>query len=202
MDGELEVARDSGDNKLKAIVAMNLALMCATGMAASYRVIAREGFHPAELNLVRSTFSFIVGLIWCVLTKTNPLYEFPVDKKMPLFGNLFFGNFMFLTTNIACALAPICLVMVCRQTSSFWASLLAFVLLGEAIYPLEIIGMFLCFGAVIMIAMQQREEKLATQSEEDNPYDQKLLGILVACLGGVIVAFYAVAIRALKTVKT
>lgn len=132
---------------------MNIALASATGASASYRIIAREGFHPAELNLLRSAFSFVVASIWCFFSGTNPFDEFPLKKKPALFANIASSNVMFVSTNIACALAPISLIMVCRQTSSFWSSLIAFVWLSEAIYPLEIIGMLLCFGAVIIIAL-------------------------------------------------
>lgn len=102
------------DSMLVAVIAMNIATFSATGMSASYRIIANEGFHPAELNLMRNALTFLVSLIWCYFTGLNPLKEFPLDKKMPLLWRILFGQGSFLLTNIAAALLPLSLMMICR----------------------------------------------------------------------------------------
>ena len=88
---ENEDKNEKKDNMMVAVIAMNIAVFSATGMGASYKVIAAEGFHPAELNLMRNTLSFLVSLIWCCVTRVNPLNEFPHDKKLSLFVRMAAG---------------------------------------------------------------------------------------------------------------
>lgn len=138
------------------------------------------------------------------MTSSNPFREFPVHRKVPLFTRMVTGNISFLLTNIAGSLAPLSLMMICRQTSTFWTSIIAFLVMGEAIYPLEIIGMLLCFGAVTLVALQNHKETLDSTEEGDeelNPYNRKTIGICISLFGGVIVAMMAVSVRALKQVK-
>lgn len=137
--------------------------------------------------------------------KTNPFLEFPVEKKAPLAARLVAGNISFVTTNIAAALAPLSLAMVCRQTTTFWASLFACLCLGEAIYPLEIVGMVLCYIAVVIIAMQRRDGERAESVETDgevDPYDRQFLGVIISLFGGLILAIQSVSVRSIKTMKT
>ena len=82
---ENEDKNEKKDNMWVAVIAMNIAVFSTTGMGASYKVIAVEGFHPAELNLIRNSLIFLVSLIWCCFTRVNPLNEFPHDKKLSMF---------------------------------------------------------------------------------------------------------------------
>ena len=54
---------------------------------------------------------------------------------------------------MAAPLAPLALIMVFWQTNPFWISIVAFFLLKEQIVRLEIIGMMICFTAVVVIAL-------------------------------------------------
>ena len=54
---------------------------------------------------------------------------------------------------MAAPLAPLALVMVFWQTNPFWISIVAFCLLKEPLVRLEIIGMIICFAAVVVIAL-------------------------------------------------
>ena len=74
-----------------AVLAMNIASFSATGMGASYKIIAKEGFHAAELNLIRNILTFFIAIAWCFFTDINPLRAFPADKKLPLFIRMSFG---------------------------------------------------------------------------------------------------------------
>ena len=102
------------DNMLVAVIAMNVAAFSATGCGAAFKVIAAEGFHAAELNLMRNSLAFIISCIWCCVTGLNPLKEFPLDKKPSMLIRLVAGQLAFLFTNIAAALIPLSLVMICR----------------------------------------------------------------------------------------
>ena len=64
------------------------------------------------------------------------------------------GQLNFLGLNIAASLAPISLVYVFFQTNPFWTSMIAFFALGEPLFKLELLAMFICFSSVIVIATQ------------------------------------------------
>ena len=98
------------------------------------------------------------GLIWnfrnIILTSTallllrrNPLPEFPHSKRRALFARVTSGQSNFLAMNLAVALLPISVLTVIGKTSPFWIAILAYFFLGERILPIEIAGMFVCFGA-------------------------------------------------------
>ena len=69
--------------------------------------------------------------------------------------------------NIASPLAPISLIMVCVTTSPFWTSIIAHFMLREIMVPLEIVSMLICFGMVVVIAMQRRKEEVDDSESED-----------------------------------
>ena len=139
------------DNKLLAIVAMNIAAFSTTAMTATYRIVGRD-FHAAEFNLLRNMISLIAACIWCACSGYNPLKLFPSDKKGILLTRCLSGQANFLLLNLAAPLAPLALIMVFWQTSPFWISIVAFCWLSEPIIPLELVSMVLCFSAVIVIA--------------------------------------------------
>mmetsp|Transcript_37287 Transcript_37287/g.49054 ORF Transcript_37287/g.49054 Transcript_37287/m.49054 type:complete len:87 (-) Transcript_37287:333-593(-) len=69
------------DNRLLAILAMNIAALCATGLTSTYRIIAKEGFHAADFNLLRNFLAITVAIIWCACIKANPIKQFPSARK-------------------------------------------------------------------------------------------------------------------------
>lgn len=80
----------SKDNKLLAVIAMNIAAFSATGTTAVYRSIAEE-FHAAEFCLFRNTISFIVTCFWCLWSGYNPRTQFPMRGKCALATRILAG---------------------------------------------------------------------------------------------------------------
>ena len=141
------------DNKLFAIIAMNIAAFCTTGMTATYRVIA-DDFHPAEFNVLRNLTSFVAASIWLkCLGNGNPCTLFPRQQKGVLAVRILTGQANFLLLSLAAPLAPLALIMVFWQTSPFWITIVAYCWLSEPVIPLELVSMILCFTAVVVIAM-------------------------------------------------
>ena len=62
-------------------------------------------------------------------------------------------------------MAPISLVTVLWQTSPFWISILAYIMLKEPIVLVEIIGICICFGGVGAIASQSRAQEVLNDDE-------------------------------------
>ena len=130
---------------------MNIAAFCTTGMTATYRTIATN-VSPVEFNVFRNATSLFAACIWCACISCNPIKAFPSQQKCPLLVRILTGQANFLFLSLAAPLAPLALVMVFWQTNPFWISIVAFCLLREPIIPLELISMFICFAAVVVIA--------------------------------------------------
>lgn len=86
------------------------------------------------------------------------------------------GQLTFGLINYTITLISIGTSLILFQTNPFWVSILACVLLNEKIKLVEILGIFVCFGGVIMIALskQQRADELAEDEidvEEDETSD-------------------------------
>ena len=70
---------------------MNLQAISATAMTATFRLIAQEGFHAVDYNLVRNIQGLFLAGIWLLVTCQNPLKLFPWDQKWTLFLRIIFG---------------------------------------------------------------------------------------------------------------
>lgn len=141
------------DNKLLALIMINIQAVCPTFITGLFRIVAKEGFHQADFNLYRNVLALIVAIVWCLIAKVNPFKDVPRNRIKNVFGRMFFGQANFVLMTLAAPLAPISLIMVIWQTNPFWISLFAFCLFGEKIMCVEIIGIVICFSAVAVIAV-------------------------------------------------
>jgi len=90
---------------------------------------------------------------------------------------------------------PMSICMVIFQTSPFWATLLAFLLLGSPITRAEIAAMVACFGAVVSIALQSQPStsSVSDPSQESSGSSSGILiGALCAALAALLVALNGV----------
>lgn len=107
-------------------------------------------------------------------------------------------------------MAPISLVIVVTQTNPFFISIFSYFMLREPIVGFEIIGMVVCFSAVVAIATQQiyreqeaEDEMLKQVSDEpETKGEPTLLGLTIALVSAVVAALCAVLNRALKEIPT
>ena len=60
--------------------------------------------------------------------------------------------------NYGVTLIPLSTAMILFQTNPFWISVLACILLSERLKLVEVIGIFLCFGGVIMISLSKADK--------------------------------------------
>ena len=88
----------------------------------------------------------------------------PVDQKATLLTKCLAAQGTFILVIIAAPLAPLTLINVMLQTSPFWISLGACCFICETISPVDIMGIIVCFCAVVMIGFQQeiKEDRKAT----------------------------------------
>ena len=78
---------------------------------------------------------------------------------------MFFGLANFYLLNSAVTMAPLALVMVIWQMNPFWITIIAYFLLSEQIILIELIGIFISFGAVVMIALRTKYKTADDNSE-------------------------------------
>ena len=72
---------------------MNFAALSNTGMMASFKYIAAEGYHVADFNMLRNVVGLIITTIWTtVLIGQNPYKTFPLHYKGWMLVRLVFGQ--------------------------------------------------------------------------------------------------------------
>ena len=81
----------------------------------------------------------------------------PKEKKILLIRAVL-GYLVTLLINACLTMIPFSLLVILFQTSPFWTSVLSYFINGEPIYRIEILGMVLCFIAVIIITMSEEDD--------------------------------------------
>ena len=61
--------------------------------------------------------------------------------------------------NAALSFVPFSLLVIIYQTSQFWTSILSYKFNSEPLYMVEIFGMILCFIAVCIVTMYEKDDK-------------------------------------------
>ena len=105
----------------------------------------------------RYTVMIVLGVI--LHKGENPLTKFPWEKRQAAFGRFAVGQVGFVFQIIAVFLIPVGLLSVISRTSPFWLAILSYFVVGESITKLEMIGMLVCFGALLMITFSDPESE-------------------------------------------
>ena len=150
-----------------------------TVMSVLYKILAKGGFHIVEFTFFRCLSCFLVSTVWSLSQGLNPIKHFPRDRKYTVILRSLMGHTSFTSFNLAVPFVPLSLVMIIFNTSPFWIAIIAFCLLGEPIIGLEIIGIILCFGAVVAIALQTDEEP---PNVGDSPFMIPAGIVIVICI--------------------
>ena len=82
----------------------------------------------------------------------------------------------------------------------FWIAILACIILKERIQFIEIIGIVVCFGGVVMITYSKSFHEEDAKGSEDASELEKYIGMMLAILGGVSMAISNVYNRKLKDI--
>jgi len=93
------------------------------------------------------------------------VFEVPAQFYTTMFLRSFLGCFGFLAMTIALAYLPISVYTTIINTQPFFISILSYFILQETLLRREIIGMFVCFGAVLLIVNSKQS------SEDFKAYD-------------------------------
>ena len=105
--------------------------------------------------------------------------------------------------NVAVTLLPTSTAMILFQMSPFFIAIFAFFILGERIHLIEIIGIVICFGGIVMITLSKTEdvdkEQESAADEEDGVHDD-YLGVIVGIASAITFALTGIFNRKLKAI--
>lgn len=85
--------------------------------------------------------------------KINPIKAVKRHQYKDLIIRIIAGQLTFGLVNFAFSLIAIGTAMVLFETSPFWVSILSCLILREKVLLLEIVGIFVCFGGVVMLGI-------------------------------------------------
>ena len=150
---------------------------------------------PYELSCFRTIFNCTVSTLIMKVQFNRSAFEVPAQFYSTLFFRSFFGCFGFLAMTIALAYLPISVYATIINTQPFCISILSYFILQETLLRREIIGMFVCFGAVLLIVNSKQS------SEDFKAYDQYyILGILLALFQAFSQGLVQVLTRKMKSI--
>ena len=83
------------DNRMKAIVFMNMAAIGGIGSSIIFKLAAKQGATPIDYCVIRNLCIFMIGAIECRCLKKSPFSEFPWENKHTLFWRILTGQLVF-----------------------------------------------------------------------------------------------------------
>ena len=134
---------------------MNLFALTMTIQGVIFKYAAKDGVSIIEYSFFRNLMIGSVASIQACCKNINPFKGFPRNLIKDLVFRSLNGQFTFALANYAITLIPMSTSSILFQMNPFWISVLACVLLGERIKLIEIVGIFICFGGVVMISLSK-----------------------------------------------
>ncbi len=134
---------------------MNLFAFAQSTQAVLFKAIAKDGVSVIEFVFSRNIFiGGSAAIIMCFIKK-NPIKELPRALYWDMFFRSFVGHVCVGLLNLSVTYLPMGTAMILFQMNPFWIALLACIVLRERIRLIEIVGIFICFGGVIMISLSK-----------------------------------------------
>lgn len=182
-------------------MAINLFCLGNAVQSIIYKVLALEGkVTLLEYTLLRNFAMALLAIILLYVREVDFGNSLPKDKRHIMLARAVCGVGVALLINASLELIPFSLLVILFQTNPFWTSILSHFVNGEAIRPFEVIGMIVCFIAVIVIARHDDNDNLdiaAMDPEAQSSKRTHTLGIVLIMAAAVLTACSAVFNRAL-----
>ena len=84
------------------------------------------------------------------------------------------------------------------QTNTFWISILGYFINKEPMLPVEIVGMVICFMAVVAITLSSNDASSSSEPTDGTAQDYRTLGYCLVMIGAWVFATTNVLNRVLK----
>ena len=164
-----------------------------------FKKAASKGALVYDYQVMRNVAVLVVSLVQMSCSGLSPFRDFPwTEKKWRLFWRCATGQIGFLTFNFCLSLVPLTIQMIIFQTMTFWVSVLAFLSFGEKIIPLELMAMFVCFGAMVTITCTGSKKDAASSNYESA---ELIVGYILMFVCSWVIAACTVLCRALKEIN-
>jgi len=199
-----EVATKTGDNRLRAIVCINVWCVAFVGQSILFKKATHQGVAVVDYQVFRNVSLLGTSLVDCYLRGTKPWgRDFPTQFQSTIFVRCLMGQLSWFIQNLSFTLIPMTFVVIIMQTASFWTSILARFFFLEPLYAVEIVAMCVCFVSVLYITVS-RGDALKHQKVESTSVSaawQTAGFILISCNCWVYAAVCCLC-RQLKSVPT
>ena len=126
----------------------------------------------------------MLATITILIEKRHPIREFPTDFKLTLWIRVCLGQIAYLLFYTAVAMVPLTLINVISKLEAFFVFILGYLINGERIVPIEVLGILICFGTVVVLSMTDNEEDVETDDSGNLRTLGVSLGVLTAFFGG------------------
>lgn len=194
MQGARPMKKEKRDNRVLAVIAMNIFAVCNVGQGVLFKKIQAQGVHIFEFTIIRNSFNLFGALVLSLIYSIRPVRDFPKEYRGIMAVRATFGQITFILFMSCLALLPLAIQMVIFQTSPFWAAIIARIFLKEAMSNLEIVAMIISFGGVMTIAFANPD----AAGGEDGENLTKIIGICMALAAAWLFAASNVINRYLK----
>ena len=153
--------------------------------------------------IFRNFFIGFGGGIQLLYFKINPITGFPRNLVKDLIIRVVAGQLTFGIINFTISLISIGTALILFETNPFWVAILACLVLKERVQLIEVVGMFICFGGVLMIAFAKQKRIDESESGEVDEKDQldsfdQWLGLAGGLIAAWTMGFNAIYNRKLK----
>ena len=148
----------SKDNRVKAIIWMNIFTLCASIVNILFKYISRYGVSVLEFFLWRNVFNLFASFIVVKIHKVD-VREVTNRQLMWIVLRAVVGNTCFVMINYSLTLNSMSIQSILFQTNPFWTSIMAVFLLRENVKLYEYIAMGICFLGVVGIAISKQQQQ-------------------------------------------
>ena len=143
---------------------MNLFCLITTTVSCIFKNLAagEDGVSNMDFAVFRSLLGLFCISFFVWYKKSKPWIELPRKHYCKMLLRSFGGTWGFILFYYVITILPLTLTTVVFQTNPFWMSVVAVCFLKEKIMTVELIGMFFCFGGVVMVTLAPGESSVAT----------------------------------------
>ena len=143
--------------------------------------------NKVAINEMKTSFmdlTFLVSGILCIFTLLLILifrlsFTIPVTSRKMFFCRAIIGLIHLLGYIIGNTLLPITIMQTLSNTTPFWATLFACCMIKEKVRRIEIIAIFISFGAILLITWTEAKDEKGEKERvffKDSPMKAGMLG--------------------------
>ena len=139
-------------NRTKAIIAINIFAFTLV----IHQVTAKIAVHEMKMNALDLELIRTVTITVCAIINTKVLgYDFHVPKDMRPFlaCRALLGTIGLTSLTFGVLLIPLAIANIIYNTAVVWSAIMAWILLGEGLSRLQIIGLVVSFFGIILITL-------------------------------------------------